>query len=435
MKQVSRGWILLSLVMSVCLIDVACRPDKPGPTTAMSPITPSNNKPNDNKPSDNVALPPAPVRSDWRPGVPLPRTGDEIMVCGQMFHTGATVVLWTDPGGYDAYRTERRFAAWDVADFDSTAKELPKDFTQPNRYGPRKSQVDEETFERVRGGGWDLPTLQKVVDQFVYHYDVCGTSRQCFNILHDHRCLSVHFMLDVDGTIYQTLDLKERAWHATTSNSRSIGIEIANIGAYTVPEKEGDKPDATLDQWYRKDPDGRTRVVLPAFMARNSGIRTPDFIARPIRNEAVVGTIQGRKYRMYDLTPQQYQSLIKLTATLCTVFPKINCDGPRDDRNIVTTQVLEPEQLKRFQGVMGHYHVQKEKQDPGPAFQWDRVIYGAQSLMTEEAKRANREALGHPALPVNNAAVVAPSTANKAAATTSTSAPTTQPASGPTTTP
>ena len=44
-------------------------------------------------------------------------------------------------------------------------------------------------------------------------------------------------MLDLDGTIYQTLDLKERAWHATTSNSRSVGIEIANIGAYPPTAK------------------------------------------------------------------------------------------------------------------------------------------------------------------------------------------------------
>jgi tyrosyl-tRNA synthetase len=51
--------------------------------------------------------------------------------------------------------------------------------------------------------------------------------RQCFKVLHDARDLSVHFMLDLDGTIYQTLDLKERAWHATTSNSRSVGAARA----------------------------------------------------------------------------------------------------------------------------------------------------------------------------------------------------------------
>ncbi len=423
MKQAIGGKSVL--LMAFVALVVGCHPTVPTPPQPPlpPPVKPMEVPP---PPASSGSVSPAAVRSDWRPGAMLQRTGDEIMVCGQLFHTGAPVVLWTDPGGYDAYRSERRFSAWDVSDFDSTSKELPKDFTQPNRYGIRKSQVDEETFERIRGGGWDLPTLQSVVDQFVYHYDVCGVSRQCFNILHDHRDLSVHFMLDVDGTIYQTLDLKERAWHATTSNSRSIGIEIANIGAYNPNDREG-----VLDQWYRKDPDGRTRVVLPAFLAKNSGVRTPGFIARPIRNEAVVGPIQGKEYRMYDLTPQQYQSLIKLTATICTVFPKINCDAPRDPKtNEVIPHVLPPEQLKNYQGVMGHYHIQTEKQDPGPAFQWDRVVYGAQSLMTEEARRANREALGHPALPVNGSPIVAPSTANRAMSTK----PTTEPSTAPSTT-
>jgi len=39
-----------------------------------------------------------------RAGAELKRTGDEIVICGRYFHTGAPVVLWTDPGGFDAYR-------------------------------------------------------------------------------------------------------------------------------------------------------------------------------------------------------------------------------------------------------------------------------------------------------------------------------------------
>jgi N-acetyl-anhydromuramyl-L-alanine amidase AmpD len=92
------------------------------------------------------------------------------------------------------------------------------------------------TVERVKEQGWTLSDLQEQVDQFVIHFDVCGTSRQCFKILHDIRGLSVQFMCDIDGTIYQTLDLKESAWHATISNSRSVGIEIANLGAFPVDE-------------------------------------------------------------------------------------------------------------------------------------------------------------------------------------------------------
>jgi len=61
----------------------------------------------------------------------------------------------------------------------------------------------------------------------------------------------VHFMLDVDGTIYQTLDVKERAWQATKANDRSVGIEIANIGAYPANGNS-----TVLSEWYRKGPDG-----------------------------------------------------------------------------------------------------------------------------------------------------------------------------------
>src|SRR5881394_2608917 len=71
-----------------------------------------------------------------RPGAELPRRGDEIMVCGRLFHTGAPVVLWTDPGGYDAYRTEKRFAPWAKSAFQAPAK--PSDGpSTPNRYNIR----------------------------------------------------------------------------------------------------------------------------------------------------------------------------------------------------------------------------------------------------------------------------------------------------------
>jgi N-acetylmuramoyl-L-alanine amidase len=65
-------------------------------------------------------------------GQELRRTGDEIMVCGKLFHTTTPVVLWTDPGGYDAYRTERRFSSFDKASWEETIKDVPG---FPN-YGP-----------------------------------------------------------------------------------------------------------------------------------------------------------------------------------------------------------------------------------------------------------------------------------------------------------
>lgn len=311
-----------------------------------------------------------------------PRNGDEIVVAGRYVHTGTPVVLWTDPGGYDAYRVERRFSSLDKADWQTSQEEV-KYLTTPNRYNLRRSGLTPEEVERVRGGGWDLATLQKVVDQFVLHYDVCGTSRQCFKVLHDLRGLSVHFMLDLDGTIYQTLDLKERAWHATTSNSRSIGIEIANMGAYGNEEK------SPLPEWYQKDADGLTRITIPERFG-DGGIRTPNFVGRPARNEPVKGVAQGRALTQYDFTPEQYKALAHLTAALCKVFPQIKCDYPRDADGRLLTHKLPDEELENFQGVIGHLHIQTNKVDPGPALDWDYVIGTARKLMGE-----NHTSLGH----------------------------------------
>jgi len=321
-----------------------------------------------------------------RPGdLAYPRRGDEIVVCGQMFHTGAPVVLWTDPGGYDAYRVEKRFgplerAGWEVAAREGKGPETPNRYNtrffrfaaeQPNFVGAPGAVLSADEIARIRGGGWDLPLLQRVVDQFVLHYDVCGTSRQCFRILHDVRGLSVHFMLDVDGTIYQTLDLKERGWHATTSNDRSIGIEIANIGAYS--DKEMQK--GTLERWYGRDERG-AYLILPPEMG-DGGIRTPGFLAsrpRPARTEPVRAEVQGRVMNQYDLTPLQYDSLIKLTAALCRIFPNMPRDYPRDSEGRLVTRALGEAELRAFRGVLGHYHVQDNKSDPGPALQWDAVM-------------------------------------------------------------
>ena len=309
-----------------------------------------------------------------RPGDRLERSGDEIVVCGQLFHTTAPVVLWTDPGGYDAYRVERRFAPFDEAGWRVSEAAGVR---SPNRFGLRADGLTAEQIEEVRGGGWSLSALRDVVDQFVIHYDVAGTSRACFEVLHDIRGLSVQLMLDVDGTIYQTMDLKESAYHATVANQRSIGIEIANVGAYPPGETE------TLDRWYRRDTDGKTRLQIPGG-PQAAGIRDLDASLRPIRDEPVTGRVRGTQLVQYDLTAEQYDSLIKLTATLCSIFPKLPCDCPRDASGAIVTDTLPREEWANYQGILGHYHVQTNKIDPGPAFQWDRLIDGARALMSDE---------------------------------------------------
>jgi len=293
---------------------------------------------------------------------------DMIVVCGERIPIGVPVVLWTERDGYDAYSTELRFPG-----------EPPKERPAGLRYQPgRKVAKDDGTTRLSSLSGTPAcgAELRAALDQFVIHYDVCGTSRQCFKILHDRRKLSVHFLLDVDGTLYQTLDLSDTAWHARQANSRSVGIEIANIGAY----KPGD---TTLDEWYPHDGEG-PYVRFPAWM-KETGIRTSGFVARPARAERVTGAIHGTTYEMHDLTPQQYATLVKLAAGLCRAFPTLRPDCPRDAQGAVRMDALTDAEFAQFRGILGHFHITKDKQDPGPAFDWERFLA---ALRAELAKPA-----------------------------------------------
>lgn len=238
-----------------------------------------------------------------------PQTDDVIIVAGQRVHTGTRVVTWMDAGGFDAYRTARLDASGNS-----------------ESYGKRKA-VDGSP---ITAG--DFAPLPGIVDQIVLHYDGFGSSRLCFEHLAE-RQLSAHFLIDVDGTVYQTLDLQERAYHATVANNRSIGIEIANIGAFPIGEM---------------------------------GIAA---MHNPSR-----GTVNGIELAQEDFTPAQYAALGRLIDALCQTFPRISRDFPRNTDGGVAKSKLSDGELANFRGILGHFHIQENKVDPGPAFQWERVL-------------------------------------------------------------
>jgi N-acetyl-anhydromuramyl-L-alanine amidase AmpD len=261
---------------------------------------------------------------------------DEIVVCGQRFHIGTPVVTWDQFPGYSFYGKGECFV----------------------------------------GGPGEIEALRAQVDQFVLHYDVCGVSKTCYQVLLDRK-LSVHFMLDVDGTLYQGLDLADRAWHATRSNPRSIGVEIANLGAY--PPGKGQ----ILDTWYTEDADGP--YLAPPARLGDGGVRTPGFVARPVRWRKIVAETQGETLEQYDFTIEQYAALVKLAAGLVRVFPLIQPEAPRAEDGTVASAVLPDDAWKAFQGILGHYHVQQNKTDPGPAFDWESFLSAVQAELAKPA--------------------------------------------------
>ena len=65
------------------------------------------------------------------------------------------------------------------------------------------------------------------VKLMVVHWDAALNSHSTSRIL-AKRGLSCHFLIDNDGTIYQTADLQDVCFHAGKVNNFSIGVEISN---------------------------------------------------------------------------------------------------------------------------------------------------------------------------------------------------------------
>jgi len=246
-----------------------------------------------------------------------PGQGTSIVVAGHPFEVGRPVVLWSDPQGFDAYQTHCIDQTGGCCDGES------------KRYGVRKG-IERGTLDELRDH----------ISQLVLHFDGCVNSRSCFKSMHNRPrpsgegCgLSAHFMIDADGTIYQTLDLVERAYHAEEANSDSIGVEICNRGRVDRSE------------WPK----------LPA-----------EYRSRPTKHVV----INGEDHEAYDFRPEQYQAIVALTRTLLRLFPKIKPVIPEQNGKPIMDTLADP---LSFAGIMGHLHIERKKWDPG-ALDWDRIL-------------------------------------------------------------
>ncbi len=280
-----------------------------------------------------------------------PARGDDvIVVCGERYHTGTRVVLWDDVGGFDGYlercfvRPDRLLPSNPSAGCDTS-----------ERYGVRACLLDGSGDVLAMDVRTERATVRRHVDQIVVHYDAAGSSRRCFEVLHDERGLSAHFLVDVDGVIYQTLDVRERARHARAANDRSVGIEIANMGAYDTPE-------ALMAAQRVLDERSQTRARDPS--------------------EMVIGYLQGRRLHQFPFAEAQYESLVLLTRALREALPAVQPVCPLDGDGGVCDRVLDAESQEAFAGILGHFHVSGAKVDPGPAFDWVRYLRGANGALT-----------------------------------------------------
>ena len=62
------------------------------------------------------------------------------------------------------------------------------------------------------------------------------------------------------------------------------------------------------------------------------------------------------------------------------MFPRIRLEVPRNPDGTVRTTALPEAELRAFEGIVGHLHVQSNKVDPGPAMDWEGLLREARSL-------------------------------------------------------
>lgn len=168
---------------------------------------------------------------------------------------------------------------------------------------------------------------KRTIRYFVNHWDVCLSSQSCQRVL-DRRGISVHFLIDNDGTIYQTLDMQHAAWHAGSSrtNRPSVGVELSN--AYYPKYQE----------WYKSNGFGTREIVDNAWV---HGTKLEPFLS---------------------FYPKQIEALKALWKAIhnATGIPYA-C--PVGQFGKTSTKYVQEVAYGNFEGFVSHYHISKNKID------------------------------------------------------------------------
>lgn len=162
---------------------------------------------------------------------------------------------------------------------------------------------------------------------FVNHWDVCLSSKACSDVL-NKRGISVHFLIDNDGTIYQTMDMQHGGWHAGTSrvNRSSVGVEISN--AYYPKYQD----------WYVRNGHGERPTVEGAWV---HGSKLDPFLG------------------FYPVQIEAAKALWKAIESTTNV----EMQTPLSQFGKTSTKYVQDVVYGKYQGIVSHYHCSKKKID------------------------------------------------------------------------
>jgi len=165
---------------------------------------------------------------------------------------------------------------------------------------------------------------------FVNHWDVCLSADSCAKVL-NKRGISVHFLIDNDGTIFQMLDTQHKAWHAGIpryegGNPKGIGVEISN--AYYLKYQD----------WYVQHGYGE----------------------RPIQEH---GYVHGHTLDPFlDFYPVQLEALKALWKAI-HVGLGVPLEYPKNSEGHIDTGLNKDCERGKFKGFCNHYNFTRGKID------------------------------------------------------------------------
>jgi len=254
------------------------------------------------------------------------RPSGNLIIANQTFHVDAPIVNWTEPPFWNAK------SPYCISTETEIHPPCPPGGAGQFPYDGPKILQRYSTRPALRryGDNPPLEAVKAVIRQFVVHHDGCHSSDMCFNVLHNERGLSCHFLIDNDGTIFQTIDLALAAWHAAEWNFGSIGVELCNYG------------DAN---------------AKPNFYSGGK--------KGPVRNTKAI-KINGHKILAFEYTDEQYRAFAKLALALQKYLPNIPLDFPQSSPGVQSWETLPRQASFGFAGYISHYHLTNQKWDPGP---------------------------------------------------------------------
>ena len=170
-------------------------------------------------------------------------------------------------------------------------------------------------------------------------------------------------MLDVTAPLPDRWTSRN-AWHATSSNTRAIGIEIAAIGAVPIA------PASHVESWYVPDGDG-IETGLPG-MGGKPGNTDAEFCRTSGASGTGHWTDPGRGTHPVRLHPATVPGLARLTGHPVPGIPKLPCDYPWELDGSCDDSRTSRSDPGPLSGILGTTTSRPARWDPGPSLMGTR---------------------------------------------------------------